>query len=100
MLPPDPTIGSPAAALGAIALGVALLKESPAKPTSIALKARAEQCDWRPRHNPERPPQYLPHLARRSIPRHPPLLLIYAGGCKAKRPGQFAKKAALIVRPL
>jgi len=45
MLPPDPMTGSPAAALGAIALGVALLKEVSGEADLDRAQARAEQCD-------------------------------------------------------
>jgi carbon starvation protein len=45
ILPPDPISGTPVAALGAVALGVALLKEVSGEADLDRAQARAEQCD-------------------------------------------------------
>jgi carbon starvation protein len=45
ILPPDPISGAPVAALGAVALGVALLKEVSGEAELDRAQARAEQCD-------------------------------------------------------
>ena len=44
-LPPDPLTPSPVAAVGAVALGIALLKEVSGEADIDRAQARAEQCD-------------------------------------------------------
>jgi carbon starvation protein len=45
LLPPDPVSGTPVAAVGAVALGIALLKEVSGEADVDRAQARAEQCD-------------------------------------------------------